>query len=66
MRGMNFNEDWKFYLGEPKAAHLRETDDASWRTLRLPHDWSVEHSFTEEGGPQQVCRQQVVYRVRYI
>lgn len=50
MRGIPFTKDWKFYLGEPEAPHLLTTDDSSWRTLDLPHDWSVEGSFDREKG----------------
>jgi hypothetical protein len=30
------NEDWKFYLGD------KPDEKTQWRTLSLPHDWSVE------------------------
>ncbi len=42
----DFNFDWKFVLVEDTTL-LREfpLDDASWREVRLPHDWSVEASF---------------------
>jgi beta-galactosidase len=37
-----FDYDWKFFLGnEPKAGN-KEFDDANWRSLDLPHDWSIE------------------------
>ncbi|MGG1638949.1 glycoside hydrolase family 2 TIM barrel-domain containing protein [Paenibacillus sp. NRS-1760] len=50
MRGIPFIKDWKFMLGEPEAPHLLATDDSSWRTLHLPHDWSVEFPFDQENG----------------
>ena len=31
-------------------AHAISFDDAAWRTVRLPHDWSVEFSFDKERG----------------
>jgi beta-galactosidase len=37
-----FDFDWKFYLGDTASAKLNEFNDASWRTLDLPHDWSIE------------------------
>lgn len=37
-----FDYDWKFYLGDTASARLNDFDDKSWRTLDLPHDWSIE------------------------
>lgn len=41
----NFDNNWTFNLGD--AAHARDAgfNDASWRTLNLPHDWSIELPF---------------------
>ena len=44
-RDMLFTEDWKFFLGDDAKAQDPGFDDAAWRTLDLPHDWSVEGSF---------------------
>ena len=33
---------WKFLLGDPSGAQARGFADASWRTVNLPHDWSIE------------------------
>lgn len=45
-RETDFNFDWKFQLQQdttkPKNIPLKDSD---WRSLRLPHDWSVEMSF---------------------
>ena len=40
-----FNDDWKFWLGDEATASTVGFDDASWRKLTLPHDWSIEHDF---------------------
>jgi beta-galactosidase len=42
---ISFNQDWKFYLGEAKEAASENFDDAGWRNLQLPHDWSIELPF---------------------
>ncbi len=34
--------DWKFLLGDPAGAETAAFSDASWRTVNLPHDWSIE------------------------
>ena len=37
-----FDFDWKFYLGNNSQANGVDFDDKTWRTLDLPHDWSIE------------------------
>ncbi|WP_291125909.1 sugar-binding domain-containing protein [Flavobacterium sp. UBA6031] len=37
-----FDFDWKFFLGDTSDAKATDFDDASWRKLDLPHDWSIE------------------------
>ena len=38
----NFDSDWKFSLGDfPKASEV-QFNDSNWRTLDVPHDWSIE------------------------
>ena len=36
------DDDWKFFLGDAPGAQAVEFDDAGWRTVTLPHDWSIE------------------------
>jgi beta-galactosidase len=43
-----FNKDWKFKLGDDEAMKSNTFDDSQWRTLRLPHDWSIEGAFDEK------------------
>ncbi len=41
-----FNTDWKFILNNDNAAAADAAfDDAAWRKLNLPHDWSIELPF---------------------
>lgn len=37
-----FDDDWKFYRGDAPGAELPAFDDATWRSIDLPHDWSIE------------------------
>lgn len=37
-----FDSGWKFFLGDTAAASSANFDDAAWRSLDLPHDWSIE------------------------
>jgi beta-galactosidase len=41
----NFDAHWKFHLGDIDGAEHPGFDDQCWRTLDLPHDWSIEGSF---------------------
>ena len=41
----NFDDDWKFILDSVNAYNSPDVNDASWRTLNLPHDWSIEMPF---------------------
>lgn len=45
-----FNTDWKFTLSDNPEYRNREFDDASWRMLSLPHDWSIEGDCVEARG----------------
>ncbi|MBB6431209.1 sugar-binding domain-containing protein [Algisphaera agarilytica] len=47
-RTSNFNHGWRFNLGDVDAASQSSFDDGAWRSLSLPHDWSVEHPFDEK------------------
>ncbi|HEY6956498.1 MAG TPA: glycoside hydrolase family 2 TIM barrel-domain containing protein [Flavisolibacter sp.] len=42
---VSFNNDWKFKLDSVGSFSDASANDASWRTLNLPHDWSVEGKF---------------------
>ena len=53
---VDFNKDWKFFLGNDSLANQTVYDDSKWRQLSLPHDWSIESDFsidhpaTTQGG----------------
>ena len=44
----DFNFNWKFHLGDMSEAANAGFNSSDWQDVRLPHDWSVEHSFTQE------------------
>ncbi|RZK37913.1 MAG: DUF4982 domain-containing protein [Pedobacter sp.] len=44
----SFNKNWKFFLGDEPKAKSTTFNDAKWRKLTLPHDWSVEGKFDEK------------------
>ncbi|MGV3587622.1 MAG: sugar-binding domain-containing protein [Adhaeribacter sp.] len=43
-----FNDNWKFHKGDLAGGEKENLDDASWRKLDLPHDWSIEGPFSKE------------------
>ncbi len=42
---VSFNQGWKFKLDSSQSYSDANVNDASWRTLNLPHDWSIEGKF---------------------
>lgn len=45
-----FDYDWKFYLGDITTASTVSFDDTNWRSLDLPHDWSIEGDFSQKNS----------------
>ena len=45
---IHFTEGWNFFLGDEPQASSTNYDDAKWRILDLPHDWSIEGTFSRE------------------
>ncbi|MBS4179186.1 DUF4982 domain-containing protein [Bacillus sp. FJAT-49731] len=48
VKSRKFNFDWKFLKGDNSSAFRVGFDDSDWRTLDLPHDWSIEGPFKRE------------------
>jgi beta-galactosidase len=40
--GVLFDDHWKFALGDDQTAMAKDFDDTAWRSVELPHDWSIE------------------------
>lgn len=40
-RKVNFNQEWKFKLGNVSGAEQKNYNDASWETVTIPHDFSI-------------------------
>ena len=41
----NFDNNWRFHLGDTTNAQSINFKDNNWRLLDLPHDWSIEGKF---------------------
>src|SRR5207248_3049378 len=61
-RATNFGADWRFALvnaaditdptGADNNAYQPGFDDSSWRTVDVPHDWSIQLTPTAAGNTQ--------------
>jgi beta-galactosidase len=48
-RTQSFNQSWKFTLSDSTMnASSVSFDDTKWRSLNLPHDWSIESDFGKD------------------
>ena len=43
----SFDQDWRFLKSDAPEAKNLNFDDAAWRKLNVPHDWSIEGPFAE-------------------
>jgi beta-galactosidase len=44
---LSFDPDWRFLKADAAGAEKPDFDDAAWRALDVPHDWSIEGPFAE-------------------
>ncbi len=45
---VSFDSDWRFLKSDASGAEKADFSDSSWRTLSVPHDWSIEGPFDEK------------------
>jgi beta-galactosidase len=43
----SFDPGWRFFKGDAKGAEQPAFNDASWRALAVPHDWSIEGPYDQ-------------------
>jgi beta-galactosidase len=43
----NIDATWRFNLGDTTGAEKPDFNDAAWRSLNLPHDWSIEGDYNQ-------------------
>ena len=48
LKTLNLNDGWRFTLDPAAEMILPDFDDTQWRTVDLPHDWSVELPFSPD------------------
>lgn len=44
----SFDFGWKFFKGDAPGALKPDFEDAGWREIDLPHDWSIEGAYDEK------------------
>jgi len=45
----DFNYNWKFNLGDESKASEPDFNDNNWKSITVPHDWSIEAGYLKEG-----------------
>ncbi|MBS5165433.1 MAG: S-layer homology domain-containing protein [Butyricicoccus pullicaecorum] len=48
-RTINFNDHWRFNLGDASGAEAPAFNDAMWQDVTLPHDYSIDQPYTSSG-----------------
>src|ERR1035437_3149913 len=47
-RAFLFNDNWRFKLEDVKVGAKPDLDDSKWRSLNLPHDWTIEGVYSPD------------------
>lgn len=60
-----FDDDWRFYHGNFHMASNADFNDSDWRTIDLPHDWSIEdiHGTTSPFDPNAVGQTSAAFTI---
>ncbi len=51
IRRQDFDSDWRFFRGDASGAERQDFDNSHWRSLDLPHDWSIEENVSDATAP---------------
>jgi beta-galactosidase len=54
-RRASFDDGWKFFQGDVQGAHLSDFHDENWNNISVPHDWSIEGSFSQTAPGGGTC-----------
>lgn len=55
-RERSFDSDWRFLRSDAAGAEAPAFDDSTWRSLDVPHDWSIEDLPVKEGAAEKSGR----------
>lgn len=48
-RTQNFDQNWKFHLGDTGNAQEPSYDDSAWESITIPHDYSITQEYSKSG-----------------
>ena len=48
----NFNQGWRFHLGDAAGAEATTFDDSKWQSVTVPHDWAIYGPFSAQNDKQ--------------
>ncbi len=46
----SFEKDWRFLQSDAKDGQQTSLDDASWKSVDLPHDWAIAGPFDQHAA----------------
>jgi beta-galactosidase len=46
----NFDNGWRFHLGDVQQGQSPTLADTGWRVVDLPHDWSIEGPYSQKNA----------------
>ncbi|WP_298537524.1 sugar-binding domain-containing protein [uncultured Algibacter sp.] len=46
---VDFNFNWQFHLGDIPEAFEKNFNDDNWKSIKVPHDWSIEEGYLKTG-----------------
>ncbi len=49
---VNLDFDWRFLAQDTAGGEAAAFDDAAWRRVDVPHDWSIEGEYSSQNTPQ--------------
>lgn len=52
---LNFDDQWKFKLGDVAGQQEPTLNDSAWRTVNVPHDWSIEGEYAVTNPMADAC-----------
>ena len=62
-RKASLDTGWKFHRGDVVNAEVAEYDDSKWRTLTVPHDFSMEPAFDPSDERQRLANWSEIYGI---
>ena len=58
-RKTSLDQGWKFHRGDVVNGEAIDFNDTRWRTLTVPHDFSMEPAFIPSNGRQRIAEADV-------